>query len=240
MQTIVIASQKGGAGKTTLVRHLAVEAESAQDGPVAIIDCDPHSGLSKWWNRRQDESPVLIQSPIEELEQTVTKLERTGFRHVIIDTPPAIGLTIRKVIRLANLVVIPAIPSPDDLDAVGDTIDLAESEGRAMVFVINNATRRARLTAQAAITLSQHGTVAPTVIHHSVMFPTSAIGGLTVREVDPDSKPAQEITELWAYISERLRRTGEGRGGGLQASKPAEQMPLRLISEVASKERSKR
>jgi chromosome partitioning protein len=41
MQTIVLASQKGGAGKTTTARHLAVEAERQGEGPVALIDTDP-------------------------------------------------------------------------------------------------------------------------------------------------------------------------------------------------------
>jgi cellulose biosynthesis protein BcsQ len=41
MQTIVINSQKGGSGKTSLCAHLAVEAERAGDGPVYLIDTDP-------------------------------------------------------------------------------------------------------------------------------------------------------------------------------------------------------
>ena len=41
MQTIVVNSQKGGSGKTTLCAHLAVQAERAGDGPVYLIDTDP-------------------------------------------------------------------------------------------------------------------------------------------------------------------------------------------------------
>jgi Mrp family chromosome partitioning ATPase len=41
MQTIVLASQKGGEGKSTLVAHLAVEAEYAGAGPIIVIDTDP-------------------------------------------------------------------------------------------------------------------------------------------------------------------------------------------------------
>ena len=47
MDVLVLASQKGGAGKTTLSRHLAVEAERAGEGPVVLIDADPQGGLGR-------------------------------------------------------------------------------------------------------------------------------------------------------------------------------------------------
>ncbi len=75
-----------------------------------------------------------------------------------------------------------------------------------MLFLVNQATRKARLTGQAAIVLSQHGTVAPSIVHHSVAFPSSAAGGLTVQEVDPESPQAQEIADLWGYVSARLSK----------------------------------
>ena len=50
MHVLVLASQKGGSGKTTLSGHLAVEAQAAGVGPVALIDTDPQGSLSHWWN----------------------------------------------------------------------------------------------------------------------------------------------------------------------------------------------
>ena len=206
MRVIVVASQKGGAGKTTTARHLAVEAERQGEGPVALIDADPQGGLSSWWNRRAAETPTFVEATLEGLPETLAKLGQAGFRYAIIDTPPAVTDRIRAVVRLADLVLVPARPSPDDLDAVGATIDLVEAAGKPMVFVINAATKKARLTGQAAIVLSQHGTVAPAVVHHSVAFPGSAVSGLTVGEVDPESPPAQEVADLWAYVSARLQK----------------------------------
>ena len=57
MQTIVINSQKGGSGKTSLCAHLAVEAERAGDGPVYLIDTDPQGTLSTWHEARTAERP---------------------------------------------------------------------------------------------------------------------------------------------------------------------------------------
>ncbi len=52
MHVIVVASRKGGAGKTTLAGHLAVQAERQGDGPVALLDTDSQGSLADWWNLR--------------------------------------------------------------------------------------------------------------------------------------------------------------------------------------------
>ena len=80
---------------------------------------------------------------------------------MVIDTPPQATALIRSVVGLADLVLIPTRPSPDDLDAVGRTIDIVDEAGKPMVFVINGATKNARITGQAAIALSQSGTWRP-------------------------------------------------------------------------------
>jgi chromosome partitioning protein len=209
MYVLVLASQKGGAGKTTLSRHLAVEAERAGDGPVILIDADPQGGLASWWNRRQADAPIFFASSLDDLPKHLDQAKQGGFRLVVIDTPPQATALIRSVVRLADLVLIPTRPSPDDLDAVGRTIDIVDEAAKPMVFVINGATKNARITGQAAIALSQSGTVAAPMIHHSVSFPTSGIDGRTVGELEPTSNPAREIADLWSYVVARLRRTAK-------------------------------
>ena len=66
----------------------------------------------------------------------------------IIDTPPAITSSIREVMRVANLVVMPVRPSPHDLDATGATIDLAQAAGVPFVFAVTQAKMQARVTPQ--------------------------------------------------------------------------------------------
>ena len=209
MYILVLASQKGGAGKTTLSRHLAVQADRAGEGPVVLIDADPQGGLAGWWNQRQADSPVFFASNLDDLPRHLAQARQGGFKLVVIDTPPQATALIRSVVGLADLVLIPTRPSPDDLDAVGRTIDIVDEAGKPMVFVINGATKNARITGQAAIALSQSGTVAAPMIHHSVSFPTSGIDGRTVVELEPAGNPAREIAELWSYVFARLRKSAK-------------------------------
>ena len=223
MRILVVASQKGGSGKTTLSGHLAVEAERAGHGPVAIIDTDPQGSLAQWWNAREASAPAFVQSTMQTLRDDLLGLREQGFRLVVIDTPPAVTRAISDVVAFADLVVLPTRPSPHDLRAVGATIDILEAHGKAMIFVLNGATARARITGEAAVALSQHGTVAPVTVHHRVNFASSMIDGRTVMEVEPASASAKEIGQLWTYLQERLqRRHVVALPGGLQEAAPTQ------------------
>lgn len=206
MYTIVAASQKGGSGKTTLSGHLAVEAVRQGAGEIALIDTDPQGSLAHWWNTRQAPAPHFVRAGLPDLENVLAELDRMGTRIAVIDTPPAITQSISTVVAHADLVLVPTRPSPHDLRAVGATVDIAERHGKPVIFVINAATARARITSESAVALSQHGTVAPVTIHHRVDFAASMIDGRTVGEVLPNSQSAREITELWLYIQEKLSR----------------------------------
>lgn len=204
MKVLAITSQKGGSGKTTLAGHIAVEAERAGCGPVAIVDTDPQGSLTDWWNEREDAALSFVQAQIETLDADLQRARDHGFALVIIDTPPAITGTIEKVIGLADLVAVPTRPSPHDLRAVGTTIEMVEAQGKPLVFIVNAANPRARITSEAAIVLSQHGTVAPVTIHQRTDFAAAMIDGRTVMEIDRAERSRDEIVQLWAYLEGRL------------------------------------
>ncbi|RMD86601.1 MAG: ParA family protein [Alphaproteobacteria bacterium] len=206
MQVMAFASQKGGSGKTTLSGHIAVAADLAGAGPVALIDADPQGSLSEWWNERAAPTPVFARTLISRLVHDLDELRTRGFKLAIIDTPPAITMAIQSVIAVADMVVIPTRPSPHDLRAAGATVELVDRAGKPLVFVVNAATPRARITADAAIALSQHGTVAPITIHQRTEFAASMIDGRTVMEINPSGRSAKEVTALWTYLRDRLDR----------------------------------
>lgn len=206
MIVIAMASQKGGSGKTTLAGHLAVEAERAGAGPVTLVDTDPQGSLSKWWNARAASTPNFAKIGPLQLEAALAELKRAGTRIAIVDTPPAVSESIMMVIEHSDLVIVPTRPSPHDLRAVAATVDMAERFSKPLIFVINGATQRARITGEAAVALSQHGVVAPVNLHHRVDFAASMIDGRTVGEAAPKSQSSREVADLWAYIQGRLAR----------------------------------
>ena len=220
MHTLVFASQKGGSGKTTLSGHLAVEAERAGAGPVALIDTDPQGSLAAWWNARESRTPVFVQVESMELEEALSELHSAGIQLAIVDTPPAITGAISKVVSCADLVVVPTRPGPHDLRAVGATVDIAENLEKPLVFVVNGATARARITSDATMALSQHGTVAPITLHHRVDFAASMVDGRTVGEVVANSKSAEEIKLLWSYLAEKLGQFPKTSDFAIEISRP--------------------
>ena len=206
MLTIALASQKGGAGKTTLAGHLAVEAERAHAGPVALVDADPQGSLAGWWNARAADTPVFAHTSLSRLRDDVARMRDQGIRLLVIDTPPAITATIGEVISISDLVVVPARPSPHDIRSVAKTVGLVEQYGKPLVFVINGAHPTARITNQAVIALSQHGTLAPSIIHQRTDFASSMIDGRTVMEMSRKTRSANEISMLWEYLQKRMDR----------------------------------
>ena len=206
MWTLVVASRKGGCGKTTLSGHLAVEAEDAGAGPVAVIDLDPMGSLAAWWNERVEDTPLFATVGSEGLRALLTELAAQGIKLVVVDTPPFASAEIEAIVCEASLVALPVVPSPHDLRAIGETIELVEGQRKPMVFVVNNASTNGKLTLQAVTALSQHGTVAPTVVHARQDFRSAMIKGRTAGEVFPKSKSASEIADLWRYFETRLKK----------------------------------
>ena len=123
MYVVVLASQKGGAGKTTLAAHLAVAAEIAGYGPTVLIDTDPQATLSQWWQRREATTPAMAEATLSELSGKLRELSEGGFRLVFIDTPGRVSLANREVIALADLVLVPIKPSVADLWTIRSTIE---------------------------------------------------------------------------------------------------------------------
>ena len=203
IKVLSLANQKGGVGKTTHAGNLAVAAAAAGER-VVVMDTDPQGSLASWWNCREGEDVAFAHARLDDLAAQLVALDGDGFTLVVIDTPPAVTATIAAVVAVSDLVVIPTRASPHDLRAVGATVALCRTRP---IFVINGAAHRARLTAQAAIALSEHGTVAPTIVYQRTDYAAAMVDGRTIQELDPAGKGAKEVADLWAYLAIRLGST---------------------------------
>jgi chromosome partitioning protein len=228
MQTIVWNSQKGGSGKTSLCAHVSVEAERAGDGPVYLIDTDRQGTLSTWHEGRAAERPHRIELPTAdlfalrpgeepenydkridgELSAMVKMLDEThGAAFCMIDTAPTRAEDnpgLFALFRLADLVLVPVRPSPSDLWAVAATVKLLKQIGTRFLFVVNQATLNANITAQAVAALSHHGPVAQTIIANRVPYAAAMTDGHTAPELAAKGPAATEIAALWANIKSCL------------------------------------
>ena len=200
MKTIVITSQKGGSGKTTLAAHLAVEAERVGDAPSWLIDTDRQATLSRWHERRDDNTPQRAEVPFSRLEAGLSALGRRGAAYCFIDTPPTISEQSTAVLDLADLVLIPVRPSPADLWAVAQTVALAREAGKTFLFVITQAKPNATITAQTIAALSEHGRVARSFIADRVPYAVAMTGGRTAPELAPSGPAAAELASLWCDV----------------------------------------
>lgn len=227
MKVITIASRKGGGGKSTLARHLAVEAQAQNYGPVCLIDADPMLGLAQWWSRREADEPRLLHSlpdtepvtasnirrlvgdgnlplPVVKLASALKAAEKAGYKMCIIDTAPATDSDVKACIRAADLVLMPVRATQDDLDAVGETLKAVKSEGIAGAFVLNAAQKGAISTRLAANALVHRGELAEPTIHRAEAIPATRGTGQTIGETAPASPSAEEFRQLWHYVAWRL------------------------------------
>ena len=202
MKTILVTAQKGGSGKTTLVRNLAVAA--TQDGyNVLCLDLDPQGSLRAWWESREAEAPSMFdRDPLPGLLQASLNAAQKQFDLCIIDTPPAASDWLREVLLAADLVLIPVRPSPDDLRSVGATLAAVNKAAMPFAFVLSQ-TPRARITEEAVRVLAQHGRLAPVNIAQRVAYAETAATGQGVTETK-DTKAVTEIVAVWDYVKGML------------------------------------
>ncbi len=198
MHTILVSSQKGGSGKTTLVRNLSVAA-SHDNRRALCLDLDPQASLRGWWESREVDTPAMLdRDPAPDALGTTLDAAKAQFDLCIIDTPPAAPKWLSEALSIVDLVLIPAKPSPDDLRAVGATIAAVNAAKVPFAFVLSQ-TPRARITEEAARVLAQHGRLAPVNIAQRVAYAETGATGQGVSETT-DKKAAAEITAMWNYV----------------------------------------
>ena len=197
MKTILMTSQKGGSGKTTVVELLSVEADRADDGPSWIIDTDPQATLTQWHKRRDQDTPQRAELPFDRIPEGLKKLATMGAAYCFIDTAPTISAQSARLIALADLILIPIRPSPADLWASAQTVALVKEAKKPFLFVITQAKPLTTITAQTIAALSQHGRVAEAFIADRVLYAGAMTGGKTAPEIAPRSAAAGEVSRLW-------------------------------------------
>jgi len=202
MRTIVLATQKGGSGKSTLAIGLAVAA--MVDGHrVALVDTDRQGTVKSWGRRRALAEPRIEPAGID-IERVLLTLGRNGFTLAVIDTPATDNDLTLSAIGAADLCLIPARPSPADIEAALPTLRTVRKLGKPFAFVLNQTPPRGGRVGEAAMALHAAGALALPYVVQRIDHQDALGAGFGVTEFAPDSKAAAEIRELWRWVWQTL------------------------------------
>jgi len=119
MRTIMVINAKGGCGKTTLATNIAgFYASKGQN--VAIADFDPQGSSLDWLKARPDDRTLITGIAAYEGSFRTPKNIDT----LVLDVPAAVhGKTLTQLVRRAESLVIPVLPSPIDMRACAHFIE---------------------------------------------------------------------------------------------------------------------
>ena len=205
MRTIAAISQKGGTGKTTLAISLAVAAEQAGKQAV-VIDLDPQATACNWKDRRKDDTPVTVDAQPARLVSALQKAQEAGIDLAVIDTPPRSEQAALAAAKAADLILIPLRPQIYDLETLPNTVELLSVAKSAPAIVVLNAIspRGDRHTQAVNAITKAKLPVCPAMLTQRAAFGDAGFLGLTALEHEPRGKAAQEILEVYNYISQIL------------------------------------
>lgn len=201
---VLVCKLKGGAGATTTCRELAAAA-LADGRTVALIDLDSQGGITRWWNRRTkatgvEDAPALLQVSADQIPAMAAKL-RGSYDLVVIDSPPTVHEQIRLVAAAADLALIPARPTIDDLDAVGPIARLLHGVVDLGFVLTQVPGKRSLDGAEALERLASRAAVLGRTTFRSAYSRPPAAGSTGY---ETDKAVHEEISGLYERIKERL------------------------------------
>ena len=206
---IAVLNQKGGAGKTTLSTNLARALQLGGD-KVLLVDSDPQGSARDWNAAGNGELLPVIGLDRPTLAKDIQAI-RDNQDWIIIDGAPQIAELAVAAIKCADLILIPVQPSPYDVWACEDLVDIIKTRQEVAngkpkaAFVISRVIKNTQLSKEIGEALEGYGL--PVFKHFTsqrVIFPKSAATGLTVMDADELGEAAAEIRAIAQELKEFL------------------------------------
>jgi chromosome partitioning protein len=199
-----VVSRKGGVGKSTLARAIAVQA-LIEGKKAAIIDADEQATSFKWSRRRKQKAPAVVQLADWTLAELVADLKGRGAEFIVIDTPPHDQPIINITAEASDAALIVTKPYPDDLQEVGAVTAILQALGKPAGIILNDTPTRAQALTMARAALATFPLpTCPTAITHLMSHPYASAEGQTAQEREPKGKAATELAEIWAWFNSSI------------------------------------
>ncbi len=214
MAVIAILNPKGGVGKTTLATNLAGEI-LRRGMKTLLVDSDPQGSTLDWGyiRERQDVTSMKIMglSTLSKIK-TIKNLQMS-YDHVILDGSARLEELSLAAIKVSNAVLIPVRPSAMDLWAVRPIIKLIQQQQQQLIkafggikqlhcaFCVTQQIGRTLLAREIGGAASDLGVpVLSGRMNYRVAYARAAQLGLTVQELEPEGKAAEETEQLTTEI----------------------------------------
>lgn len=204
MKVIAVLNQKGGSGKTTIATHLARGLQIGGNS-VLLVDSDKQGSARDWRAVDEDNPLPVIGLDRPTLDKDLKSLSDKDF--IVIDgSPQATDLAV-SAIKASDFILIPVQPSPYDVWATSDLVDIVKqriemTDGNLKAaFVVSRAINNTNIGKEVAKVLLDYGLpVLNTKIMQRVSYPSSAAAGKTVFDIEAVSNSA--VLEMTALVNE--------------------------------------
>lgn len=211
-KVILFTNQKGGCGKTTLAMNIA--GAFGKKHKVLIIDGDPQGSASRWASSSDDNKPfpcaVMSLASITDKVNREIKKYLADYEYIFVDCPPAIDNKFTaSAMLIADLAIVPVIPSPTDLwSAVGIQKligDVSEINENLQARLLANLCQTNASIAKEALALIDEFEFPKfnTDIYQRTSYRQAAAFGSTVLDLD-NTKAKTEINNLVSEIKSIL------------------------------------
>lgn len=199
MATIAVINRKGGVGKSTVCAHLGAELNSY--APTALLDADAEErSLVAWANLGAGVladivRPLDIDNP-QSFKYALSAIAK-NHTHIVIDTPPQNADAAIMAALVADVVVIPTGPSPLEIRATANVIELIRDDVRGVIAGLPyQVEARDQLSETLAPTLASLGVAVLPAVKRARAAKQATLEGLTLFEYGHSSEIRKQFKAL--------------------------------------------